>query len=51
MSKPACGQGPLFMDPDADALRAHVRDVMLTALARLRASRDGDPHERRAVRV
>jgi len=31
---------------DAEALREHVRDVMVAALARLRASRRGEPAER-----
>jgi 1-acyl-sn-glycerol-3-phosphate acyltransferase len=34
---------------DAEALRDHVREVMVTALASLRASRRADPHERRAA--
>ena len=34
---------------DADTLRDHVREVMVAALARLRASRHADPHEGRVV--
>jgi len=35
---------------DADALREHVRDVMVTELERLRASRAGETHERRIAK-
>ncbi len=35
----------------ADALREHVRDVMVSELARIRAGRCGEPHQRLAQRA